>query len=94
MRVPSAGRFLNLGLMRFIGKLSYSLYLWQQLSFHKSLIPVFPLNVIAMAGCACASYFLLEKPFLKLRSSLRRKAAKPRNPEAEAGTDLASAEAG
>jgi len=71
----AVGRFLNLGLMRFIGKLSYSLYLWQQLFTHKSLIPVFPLNLIAIVGLASASYFLLEKPFSRMRSSLRRKSA-------------------
>jgi peptidoglycan/LPS O-acetylase OafA/YrhL len=73
------GRFLNLGPMRFIGKLSYSLYLWQQLFFHYSFIPMFPLNVIGTAGLANASYFFLEKPFLKLRSTLRRKATPPQN---------------
>ena len=67
------GRFLNLAPMMFIGKLSYSLYLWQQLFFHYSFIPMFPLNVIGTAGIASASYFLLEKPFLKLRSNLRRR---------------------
>ena len=73
------GRFLNLAPMRFMGKLSYSLYLWQQLFVHHSFIPIFPLNVLGTAGLASASYFLLEKPFLKLRSSLRRKATAPRN---------------
>jgi peptidoglycan/LPS O-acetylase OafA/YrhL len=67
--------------MRSIGKLSYSLWLWQQLFFHFSFIPMFPLNVIGTAGLASASYFLLEKPFLKLRSSLRRKAAQRQNVE-------------
>ena len=75
----TVGRFLNLKPMKFIGKLSYSLYLWQQLFFHYSFIPMFPLNVIATTGLASASYFLLEKPFLKLRSSLRRKDTEPRN---------------
>lgn len=71
------GRFLNLPSMRFVGKLSYSLYLWQQLFFHFSFVPMFPMNVIGTAGLANASYFGLEKPFLKLRSSLRRKASDP-----------------
>jgi len=71
------GRFLNLGPMGFIGKLSYSLYLWQQLFFHYSFVPMFPLNIIATVGLANASYFLLEEPFLKLRSSLRRKVSDP-----------------
>jgi peptidoglycan/LPS O-acetylase OafA/YrhL len=75
----AVGRFLNLRPMRFIGKLSYSLYLWQQLFFHYSFIPMFPLNVLGTAGFANASYFLLEKPFLKLRSSLRRKDTAPRS---------------
>jgi peptidoglycan/LPS O-acetylase OafA/YrhL len=73
----AVGRFLNLRPMRFLGKLSYSLYLWQQLFFHRSFIPMFPLNVLGTTGIASASYFLLEKPFLKLRSSLRRKTPGP-----------------
>ena len=85
------GRFLNLRPMRFIGKLSYSLYLWQQLFFHRSFIPMFPLNVLGTTGLASASYFLLEKPFLKLRSSLRRKTPDPkafRDPAGRSATTL------
>ncbi len=79
------GRFLNLSPTKFIGKLSYSLYLWQELFFHFSFMPMFPLNVMGTAGLASASYFLLEKPFLRLRSGLRRKAPQPQNVECHSG---------
>jgi peptidoglycan/LPS O-acetylase OafA/YrhL len=68
----AVGQFLNLGPTMFIGKLSYSLYLWQQLFFPPGLISAFPLNLIATVGLASVSYFLVEKPFLGIRASLRR----------------------
>jgi len=34
------GRFLELAPLRFIGRLSYSLYLWQQLYFHVDREPL------------------------------------------------------
>ncbi len=59
----------------FIGKLSYSLYLWQQLflnPFSDALICRFPLNLCAAFAVAWLSYTLVEKRFFALRKRFRR----------------------
>ena len=62
-------KFLNIPAMNFIGKISYSLYLWQQLFFSTSLgiFSMFPLNFIAIVCMALFSYYLVELPFLKIK---------------------------
>jgi peptidoglycan/LPS O-acetylase OafA/YrhL len=54
------------------GRLSYSLYLWQQLFTifkypQAGGLRVFPLNIVASIALAGISYFVIEKPFLKLK---------------------------
>jgi peptidoglycan/LPS O-acetylase OafA/YrhL len=60
---------LNTKLLNFIGLLSYSLYLWQQLFTYKSdmVINKTPYNVIFLILAALFSYYIIEKPFLKLK---------------------------
>ncbi len=75
VRLPDgpSGRFLNSRLLVHIGVLSYSIYLWQQpfLNRHSSgLLQAFPLNLIAAVACAHASYYLIERPALRLRVRL------------------------
>ena len=68
------GRLLNWKPIVFVGTLSYSLYLWQQLFLNResgAWINTFPQNVIFAIAAALASYFLLEKPLLKLRHRLK-----------------------
>jgi peptidoglycan/LPS O-acetylase OafA/YrhL len=64
------GRFLNARPMVFVGSISYSLYLWQQLFLNRSsanAMSTFPLN-LALAVCAAlASYHVVERPSLQLR---------------------------
>jgi peptidoglycan/LPS O-acetylase OafA/YrhL len=63
---------LNIAPVVWLGKISYSLYLWQQIFFfnpHSKLAEA----VIGSLGLACASYYLIEQPMLRLRD--RRKAA-------------------
>jgi peptidoglycan/LPS O-acetylase OafA/YrhL len=62
-------RFLNLPVLNIIGTLSYSLYLWQQLFFDKSLnsFSTFPLNFLFIVLIACFSYYVIEKPALRLK---------------------------
>jgi peptidoglycan/LPS O-acetylase OafA/YrhL len=70
-----AATFLNSGPLIFIGKLSYSLYLWQELflnPFSSAWICTFPWNVFATFGAASLSYFVIEAQFLKLRKRFRR----------------------
>ena len=60
--------------MRFLGVLSYSLYLWQQVFLNPdsgSPWCAFPLNVVATFLAALASYLLVECPFLRLRARWR-----------------------
>lgn len=65
------GRFLNLRPVMAIGVISYSLYLWQQIFLNPEwALPItrFPLNVVLAFAAATASYYLVEKPMLALRS--------------------------
>jgi peptidoglycan/LPS O-acetylase OafA/YrhL len=66
------GRLLNSAPMVFVGVLSYSLYLWQQpfLTWSRNALQSFPLNVALALAAACGSYYLVERPFLRLRKRL------------------------
>jgi peptidoglycan/LPS O-acetylase OafA/YrhL len=86
-------RFLELRFMRFIGQISYSLYLWQQLFFvnhfgtKTNLLALSALpwwvRAIATFICAYASYRLLEKPLIKLGHRLAPPATAGRNDSEE-----------
>jgi len=68
------GGVLNWRPVAFIGVLSYSLYLWQQLFLNPTSadwINAFPQNLGLAIVVALGSYFLLEKPLLRLRHRLR-----------------------
>jgi len=68
------GRLLNTRPMIFVGGLSYSLYLWQQVFVEKHrawAVQKLPLNLVCMVGAALASYYLIEQPVLRLRARLR-----------------------
>jgi peptidoglycan/LPS O-acetylase OafA/YrhL len=70
----AAARVLNARAVVWIGALSYSLYLWQQPFLNRSsqaLLNSFPMNLVAAFACAVASYYLIERPFLKLRRRFR-----------------------
>lgn len=70
-----AGRFLNWTPVVFLGVLSYSLYLWQSPFFdHRSnaWMNAFPQNLMLVFLAALLSYFLIERPLLRLRRRLRR----------------------
>jgi peptidoglycan/LPS O-acetylase OafA/YrhL len=73
--VPKGGIFaLFCGAwLRYCGKISYSLYLWQQLFLvvkHPSwgLVRTFPINLLAPFACAMLSYHLVESPALRLKN--------------------------
>jgi peptidoglycan/LPS O-acetylase OafA/YrhL len=59
-------RLLEIVPLRFIGKLSYSLYIWQQmfLGGPGSRLSL-PLALIAIAGCAYISYRFIEQPSIR-----------------------------
>lgn len=67
------GTFLNAGPMIWIGTLSYSLYLWQQLFLNRSsasLLCSFPVNIGLAFVLAMLSFYLVERPCLRARVRL------------------------
>ena len=70
-----AARFLNLRPIAWLGLLSYSLYIWQQLfcsgadlfGWNASPFMSFPLWLASSLAVACLSYYLFEKPLIQLR---------------------------
>ncbi|MDR5726730.1 MAG: acyltransferase [Terriglobia bacterium] len=61
----AVGRVLELRGMRFVGQLSYSLYIWQQIFLVGSkLAPV--VGIAAAFACAYLSYRYIEQPFIGL----------------------------
>jgi len=68
------GQVLNWKPIAFVGVLSYSLYIWQQLFLNRystSWVSAFPQNLVFAVAAALASYLLLERPLLKLRHRMR-----------------------
>lgn len=68
------GRFFETRPLKFIGKLSYSLYVWQQLFLGSTglwisseFVTYFPLNLCLVMICALTSYYIIERPFLRLK---------------------------
>lgn len=81
-----AGRVLNWPPLVWLGVLSYSFYLWQQpfLNHHsQALHASFPLNLVLALAFAMLSYYLLERPLLRLRQRYSRVQA-PHLPEVAA----------
>lgn len=66
-----AGSFLNLGLLRHIGVISYSLYLWQQFFAYNKTFSAGPYAYLLMLLAAECSFWLIEKPALRLRARLK-----------------------
>ena len=63
-------RFLNAPITNYIGLLSYSLYLWQQIFITdrmRNLYLPLPTIILCIAVSAHMSYYLIEKPFLRLK---------------------------
>ncbi|MDB5913646.1 MAG: acyltransferase 3 [Ramlibacter sp.] len=75
-------RLLELAPLRFVGRISFSLYLWQQLFLVAarsetgagalSHLQTFPFNIAAAFGCAVVSYYLVERPCIRWGHHLAR----------------------
>jgi len=64
------GKVLNTAVLRHIGVISYSLYLWQNILTSEGA-SYFPFNLAAILACAELSYWVVERPSLRLRDHLR-----------------------
>jgi peptidoglycan/LPS O-acetylase OafA/YrhL len=80
----AVGQMLNWRPLAFVGTLSYSLYLWQQLFLNRASdawLHAFPQNLAFAVFAALGSYLLLERPLMRFRQQLRTDAAKPDSAE-------------
>ena len=85
--VQTPYRFLNLKPVVWLGKISYSLYLWQQLfAYSPQRRPGYAL--LLALGLACLSYHLVEQPMLRLRERRTRKQKLEVSAHAPAAQDL------
>jgi peptidoglycan/LPS O-acetylase OafA/YrhL len=73
-------RFLELSPIRFVGRISYSLYLWQELFFDPLVVPApgsFRSHTLlcwcATFACAIASYYLIETPLIRYGHRVARR---------------------
>ncbi len=78
-----AARVLNWAPLAWIGRLSYSLYLWQQLFLDPThadrWVCQFPQNILLPLAAAALSHYAIERPCLRLRTLVgaRRASANP-----------------
>jgi peptidoglycan/LPS O-acetylase OafA/YrhL len=75
------GRVLNAAPLVFVGWLSYSLYLWQQPFLNRdspSAVAAFPLNILCVAILALLSYYVVERPALRVRKAIEHARPTPR----------------
>jgi peptidoglycan/LPS O-acetylase OafA/YrhL len=74
VRTPHSrvGRLLNTPVLRHLGVISYSLYLWQQPFTRANSVPAAPWNLLAILVCAEMSYWLIERPSFWLRDRLEQ----------------------
>jgi len=77
-----AGRVLEMPVLAWVGRMSYSLYIWQQLFLPPSGLPQplgmwqrGPWNLAAIFACAALSYYLVERPAMAFGKRLRRRRA-------------------
>lgn len=73
---------LNWGPVAWLGKISYSLYLWQELFCSNANLHYGFVLALPAIGCACLSYYLVEQPMLRVRERLSSK-AQAQQPERE-----------
>jgi len=72
VRFPArrVARALSLRPIVYVGQLSYSIYLWQQVFLNRNAVSfgtTFPVNLALVAAAALLSYYLVERPSLQLR---------------------------
>ena len=86
------GRMLEMRPVVFVGMVSYSLYLWQQLFLNPHpthWVPTWPVGVTLSFAAAVASYYIIERPFLRLKARVVPKALQPSATPAESARPAA-----
>jgi peptidoglycan/LPS O-acetylase OafA/YrhL len=68
---------LNWAPVAWLGRISYSLYLWQELFCSNAALHLGFSIVLPALACACLSYYLVEQPMLRLRDKVTRPVAPP-----------------
>ena len=76
------GRMLDVPFIRWIGRLSYSLYVWQMpflVPWNRPLPAVqdFPLNLFCAAACAVVCYYFIELPSINIGHALSKRLTEP-----------------
>jgi peptidoglycan/LPS O-acetylase OafA/YrhL len=81
-------RVLEWAPLRFVGRISFSVYLWQQMFFDPFQVPAkgsfhanAPLCWLATFACATASYYLIETPLVRYGHALAKRFDRPAKPQ-------------
>ena len=91
LKAQSLGtRILEWSPLRWIGRISYSLYLWQQLFFVQrfleyrplNLLQAWPINLVLSFMMAACSYYVLERPLVRLGHRLTTSPSEKAHPSA------------
>ena len=80
-----AGKLLNYGPVMFVGQVSYSIYLWQNIfmfNAFESKLTAFPFSILWVAGAALASFYFIENPCFAIRHYLDQRIFKQRKMKA------------
>jgi len=75
-KMPLPNRVLALGPLVTLGSMAYSLYLWQQIFLNRASATEFsgfPLNLTLAIAAALGSYYLVERPSLRLRRRIEKR---------------------
>jgi peptidoglycan/LPS O-acetylase OafA/YrhL len=71
----AVGRALNARPVAALGRISYSLYLWQELfldRYSDARVTAFPINVIVALAVAVVAYLAIERPMMAVRPRVER----------------------
>ena len=73
---------LSVAPLRWLGRISYSLYLWQQIFLAPAdaylkpwVLSSWPWNIFAAIACGALGYYLIEKPATRLKERWSRAAS-------------------